>query len=31
VLVRGLERLVLPDDGPGAAVLRRPRTDDLFR
>ncbi len=31
VLVRGLERLVLPDDGPGAAALRRPRADDLFR
>jgi coenzyme F420-0:L-glutamate ligase / coenzyme F420-1:gamma-L-glutamate ligase len=31
VLVRGLERLVLPDDGPGAAALRRPRSDDLFR
>jgi coenzyme F420-0:L-glutamate ligase / coenzyme F420-1:gamma-L-glutamate ligase len=31
VLVRGLERFVTPDDGPGAAPLRRPRADDLFR
>jgi coenzyme F420-0:L-glutamate ligase/coenzyme F420-1:gamma-L-glutamate ligase len=31
VLVRGLERFVTPDDGPGAAALRRPRQDDLFR
>ncbi len=31
VLVRGLERFVTRDDGPGAAALRRPRTDDLFR
>jgi coenzyme F420-0:L-glutamate ligase/coenzyme F420-1:gamma-L-glutamate ligase len=31
VLVRGLERFVLPDDGPGAAALRRPREQDLFR
>jgi len=31
VLVRGLERFVVPDDGPGAAALRRPRPDDLFR
>ena len=31
VLVRGLERLVTPDDGPGAAALRRPKPDDLFR
>jgi coenzyme F420-0:L-glutamate ligase/coenzyme F420-1:gamma-L-glutamate ligase len=31
VLVRGLERFVTPDDGPGAAALRRPRRDDLFR
>jgi coenzyme F420-0:L-glutamate ligase/coenzyme F420-1:gamma-L-glutamate ligase len=31
VLVRGVERLVLPDDGPGAAALRRPRGEDLFR
>jgi coenzyme F420-0:L-glutamate ligase / coenzyme F420-1:gamma-L-glutamate ligase len=31
VLVRGLERFVTSDDGPGAAALRRPREDDLFR
>ena len=31
VLVRGLERVVTPDDGPGAAALRRPPGDDLFR
>jgi len=31
VLVRGLARFVSPDDGPGAAALRRPREDDLFR
>jgi coenzyme F420-0:L-glutamate ligase / coenzyme F420-1:gamma-L-glutamate ligase len=31
VLVRGLERYVTPDDGPGAAALRRPRELDLFR
>jgi coenzyme F420-0:L-glutamate ligase/coenzyme F420-1:gamma-L-glutamate ligase len=31
VLVRGLERFVTPDDGPGAAALRRPRSEDLFR
>jgi coenzyme F420-0:L-glutamate ligase/coenzyme F420-1:gamma-L-glutamate ligase len=31
VLVRGLERYVTADDGPGAAVLRRARVDDLFR
>lgn len=31
VLVRGLERFVTPDDGPGAAPLRRPKPDDLFR
>jgi coenzyme F420-0:L-glutamate ligase / coenzyme F420-1:gamma-L-glutamate ligase len=30
-IVRGLKRYVTPDDGPGAAVLRRPRKDDLFR
>jgi coenzyme F420-0:L-glutamate ligase/coenzyme F420-1:gamma-L-glutamate ligase len=30
VRVRGLERYVLPDDGPGAAALLRPREDDLF-
>jgi coenzyme F420-0:L-glutamate ligase/coenzyme F420-1:gamma-L-glutamate ligase len=31
VLVRGLARLVTLHDGPGAAVLRRPRAEDLFR
>ena len=28
---RGLERFVCEDDGPGAAALRRPREQDLFR
>jgi coenzyme F420-0:L-glutamate ligase / coenzyme F420-1:gamma-L-glutamate ligase len=31
VLVRGLERFVTAADGPGAAALRRPRGQDLFR
>lgn len=31
VLVRGLERYVTDEDGPGAAVLRRGREQDLFR
>ncbi|MGH2744731.1 MAG: coenzyme F420-0:L-glutamate ligase [Pseudonocardiaceae bacterium] len=31
VLVRGLERYVTAEDGPGGAALRRPREDDLFR
>jgi coenzyme F420-0:L-glutamate ligase/coenzyme F420-1:gamma-L-glutamate ligase len=31
VLVRGLERLVMSEDGPGAASLRRPPRDDLFQ
>ncbi len=31
VLVRGLGHLVTADDGPGAAVLRRPVEEDLFR
>jgi coenzyme F420-0:L-glutamate ligase / coenzyme F420-1:gamma-L-glutamate ligase len=31
VLIRGLERYVTPEDGPGAAALRRPREQDLFR
>ena len=31
VLVRGLERFVSDEDGPGAAPLRRPREEDLFR
>jgi coenzyme F420-0:L-glutamate ligase / coenzyme F420-1:gamma-L-glutamate ligase len=30
VLVRGLERHVIREDGPGAAALRRPREQDLF-
>lgn len=31
VLLRGLDRFVTPEDGLGAAALRRPRADDLFR
>jgi coenzyme F420-0:L-glutamate ligase/coenzyme F420-1:gamma-L-glutamate ligase len=31
VLVRGLERYVTGEDGPGAAALRRPPEQDLFR
>jgi coenzyme F420-0:L-glutamate ligase / coenzyme F420-1:gamma-L-glutamate ligase len=31
VLVRGLERFVTEEHGPGAAALRRPRDEDLFR
>ena len=31
VLVRGLERFVTAADGPGAAALRRPPGEDLFR
>jgi coenzyme F420-0:L-glutamate ligase/coenzyme F420-1:gamma-L-glutamate ligase len=31
VLVRGLGRYVTPEDGPGAAPLRRAPEDDLFR
>jgi len=31
VLVRGLERFVTREDGPGAAALRRPPEADLFR
>jgi coenzyme F420-0:L-glutamate ligase/coenzyme F420-1:gamma-L-glutamate ligase len=31
VLIRGAERLVTAEDGPGAAVLRRERAQDLFR
>jgi coenzyme F420-0:L-glutamate ligase / coenzyme F420-1:gamma-L-glutamate ligase len=31
VVARGLDRHVTDDDGPGAAVLRRPRDEDLFR
>jgi coenzyme F420-0:L-glutamate ligase/coenzyme F420-1:gamma-L-glutamate ligase len=30
-IVRGLDRYVTVDDGPGAAALRRPRDEDLFR
>ena len=30
VVVRGLERHVTDDDGPGAGVLLRPRAEDLF-
>ncbi|MGN6556712.1 MAG: coenzyme F420-0:L-glutamate ligase, partial [Solirubrobacterales bacterium] len=31
VVVRGLERYVVAEDGPGAAALRRPPGEDLFR
>jgi coenzyme F420-0:L-glutamate ligase/coenzyme F420-1:gamma-L-glutamate ligase len=31
VVLHGLERFVIPSDGPGAAALRRPRSEDLFR
>ena len=31
VLVQGLERFVTAEDGPGAAALRRPPDEDLFR
>ncbi|HET9593874.1 MAG TPA: coenzyme F420-0:L-glutamate ligase, partial [Solirubrobacterales bacterium] len=31
VIVRGLGRYVGAEDGPGAAALRRPPGDDLFR
>jgi coenzyme F420-0:L-glutamate ligase / coenzyme F420-1:gamma-L-glutamate ligase len=30
-VVRGLGRFVTAEDGPGAAALRRPRDEDLFR
>ena len=30
-VARGLDRFVTPDDGPGAAALRRPEAEDLFR
>lgn len=30
VVVRGLERFVTPEDGPGAAALLRPPAEDLF-
>ena len=29
--VRGLDRYISANDGPGAAALRRPRNEDLFR
>ena len=31
VLIRGLDRYVTAEDGPGAAALRRPADQDLFR
>lgn len=31
VLIRGLARFVTAEDGPGAASLRRPKLEDLFR
>lgn len=31
VIIRGLDRFVTNEDGPGAAALRRPRDEDLFR
>jgi coenzyme F420-0:L-glutamate ligase/coenzyme F420-1:gamma-L-glutamate ligase len=30
-IARGLSRLVIEDDGPGAATIQRPAADDLFR
>jgi len=30
-VVRGLDRYVIAEDGPGAAALRRPPAEDLFR
>jgi coenzyme F420-0:L-glutamate ligase / coenzyme F420-1:gamma-L-glutamate ligase len=30
-VVRGLDRFLAAEDGPGAAALRRPRDEDLFR
>ena len=30
-IVRGLDRWVSSEDGPGATALRRPRDQDLFR
>jgi coenzyme F420-0:L-glutamate ligase / coenzyme F420-1:gamma-L-glutamate ligase len=30
-IVRGLDRFISEDDGPGAAALRRPHDEDLFR
>lgn len=31
VVIRGLNRFVTSDDGPGAAPIQRPRAEDLFR
>lgn len=31
ILIRGVERYITSDDGPGAAGLIRPRSEDLFR
>jgi coenzyme F420-0:L-glutamate ligase/coenzyme F420-1:gamma-L-glutamate ligase len=31
VVIRGMDQLVTGLDGPGAAAIRRPATDDLFR
>lgn len=31
VVIRGLDRFVTSDDGPGAQALRRPYSEDLFR
>ena len=31
VVIRGAERWVSSDDGPGAAIIRRPAGEDLFR
>jgi coenzyme F420-0:L-glutamate ligase / coenzyme F420-1:gamma-L-glutamate ligase len=31
VIIRGLDRYVTAEDGPGAAAIRRPPSDDLFR
>ena len=31
VIVRGLERFVTAEDGPGAAAIVRPVNEDLFR
>jgi coenzyme F420-0:L-glutamate ligase/coenzyme F420-1:gamma-L-glutamate ligase len=30
-IVRGLQQHVMAEDGPGAAALCRPRSEDLFR
>jgi coenzyme F420-0:L-glutamate ligase/coenzyme F420-1:gamma-L-glutamate ligase len=31
VVLRGLDRFVVAEDGPGAVALGRPRDEDLFR